>query len=100
MKMSHLDEHQVASVNQLLQLCKEKITTIHIIYFTNSLSNLQFLPDADNNLKIIGGFGIEESNIPLLMGFLASPRADGQQRVMKMRFLPEPAKLLDAIKEV
>jgi hypothetical protein len=105
MKMNHLDENQVTSVNQLLQLCREKIATISSIFFIRCLSNIQFLPDVDNKMKIINCYGIEESTIPILMHFLASPRADGQQRVMKMYFgapeeLPMAQKLLDAVKEV
>jgi hypothetical protein len=99
-----LDENQIASLNQLLHLFKEKITTMPRIYFSNCLSNIQFVPNADNKVDIIDCFGIEESDIPILMHFLASPRADGKQRVMKMHFwegqLPVAQKLLDAIKEV
>jgi hypothetical protein len=55
-------------------------------------------------MKRIYCHGIEELDIPILMQFLASPRADGQQRVMKMHFwdeeLPVAQKLMDAIKEV
>jgi hypothetical protein len=68
------------------------------------LSNIQFLPDVDNKLKRIFCYGIEESDIPILMQFLASPRADLQQRVIKIYFrlreLPMAQKMLDAIKEV
>jgi hypothetical protein len=101
MKMNHLDENQVASVNQMLQICREKITTMPSINFYWNLSSIQFLPDVDNKVKRIDGYLIEESNVPVLIQFLASPRADGQQRVMKMH-LYEPAaqKLLDAIKKV
>jgi hypothetical protein len=102
MKMSDLDENQVASVNQLLQICREKITSIPRIILNHGLSNIQFLPNVDNKMKIIRCYGIEEPDIPMLMEFLASPRADGQQRVMQICFLFEPAaqRLLDAIKEV
>jgi hypothetical protein len=45
-----------------------------------------------------------ESNIPILMQFLASPRADGQQRVIYIHLSEEEEhlvqKILDAIKEV
>jgi hypothetical protein len=101
MKMSHLDENQVASVNQLLQLCRKKIATNCSIKFYY-LSNIQFLPDVDNKMKRIDCFGIEESNIPILIKFFASPRADGQQRVIHIDFLLGVArqKFLDAIKEV
>jgi hypothetical protein len=104
MKMSDLDENQMAPVNQLFQLCGEKITTISSMSFIHSLSNIQFLPDVDNKMKRIDCFGIGELDIPILMEFLASPRADGQQRVIHMHFLlgevAMAKKLLDAIKEV
>jgi hypothetical protein len=103
MKMGHLDENQVASVNQLLQICRETITTMPRISFYVNLSNIQFLPDVDNKIKRIDCYGVKESDIPILMHFLASPRADGQQRVMQMHFrsgeLPM-AQFLDAIIEV
>jgi hypothetical protein len=62
----------------------------------------------DNKIKRIeiNCYGrIEGSDIPILIQFLASPRPDGQQRVMKMHFyndhLPTGVqKLLDALKEV
>jgi hypothetical protein len=102
MKMSDLDENQVASVNQLLQICREKITTMPSIQLWDNLSSIQLLPDLDNKMKIIDCYGIQEWDIPILMGFLASPRADGQQRVMHMLFWfgTTAQKLLDAIKEV
>jgi hypothetical protein len=72
------------------------------IYFNNDLSSIEFLPDLDNKMKIINCWLLKEWDIPILMRCLASPRADGQQRVMHMHFLPEPVaqKLLDALKEV
>jgi hypothetical protein len=106
MKMSNLDENQVASVNQLLQICREKITNISSILFHRSMSSIQFLPNVDNKMKIIdiNCHGTEEPDIPILIQFLATPRPDGQQRVIKMYFfieqLPMAQKILDAIKEV
>jgi hypothetical protein len=105
MKMSNLNENEVALVHQLLQICREKIASIHIILFFNRcLSNIQFLPNVDNKMKRIDCYEIEESDIPFLVEFLASPRDDGQQRVMHVHFrsgeLPAAQKLLDAIKEV
>jgi hypothetical protein len=100
---SDLDENQVASVNQLLQIFREQIPTNRGTYFDCSLSNIPFLPNVDNKIKRIDCFGIEESDIPILMAFLASPRADRQQRVMDMYIrydqLSVVPKLLDAIKE-
>jgi hypothetical protein len=46
----------------------------------------------------------EESNIPILMQFLASSRADGQQRVIYIHLSKEEEhlaqKILDSIKKV
>jgi hypothetical protein len=102
--MSNVGENQLGSVNRLFHLLREKITTIHSIGFYYSFSNIQFMPDVDNGMEIIFCYGIEESDIPILMKFLASPRPDGQQRVMKIYFqlgeLALAQKLLDAIKEV
>jgi hypothetical protein len=68
------------------------------------LSNIQFLPDVDNQMENIHCIGMEESEIPSLMALLASPRADGKQRVMKLYFrqreIPIAQTLLDAVKEV
>jgi hypothetical protein len=104
MKLSHMDEKQRASVNQLLQLLKEKIATIHCVLFHSGLPNIQFLPNVDNKMERLVCLRVQESDIPILTEFLASPRADGQQRVMKLSFcqaeLPVVLKLLDAIREV
>jgi hypothetical protein len=105
MKMSHLNENEVASVNQLLQIFREKITTNCSIHFYGNLSIIQFLPGVDNKMKIIDCYEIEKWDIPILftiMQFLASSRTDGQQRVMQMHYLFKTTaqKLLDAIKNV
>jgi hypothetical protein len=103
MELSHLDENQVASLNGLFQLCREKMTTIHCIYFNRCFSNIQFLPNVDNKVERIDCWGVEEWEIPILIQFLASPRADGQQRVLLMEIQlrnEKVQKLMDAIKEV
>jgi hypothetical protein len=91
-------------VNQLLQIFREKITTIPRISFYRCLSTIEFLPDVDNKMKSIDCWGVEESDIQILMQFLASPRSDGQQRAMCMFIrddqLAVAQQLLDAIKEV
>jgi hypothetical protein len=104
-KLSHLDENQLASLNQLLQIIRDKMTTIRRINFSNCLSNIQFVPYVDNKMNSIGFCGVEESDIPILMQFLASPRPDGEQQVIKIYFRGEnqflvTQKLLDAIIEV
>jgi hypothetical protein len=103
--MNNLDEKQRAAVNQLLQLFREQLTTLTSrILFRGTLSSIQFLADVDNGMKIIDCWEVEESDIPILIKLLASPRPDGQQRVMQFYFsleqLPVAQKLLDAIKEV
>jgi hypothetical protein len=103
--MSNLDENQLSSMNRLFNLLREKITAIHSIGFHCSFSNIQFMPaDVDNGVEIIFCYGIEESDIPILIAFLASPRPDGQQQVLKMYFrlgeLALAQKLVNAIKEV
>jgi hypothetical protein len=104
MQMNDMDGNQVASVNQLLHIFREKLTTLPIIHFWRCLSNIQFLPDVDNKMKRIDYGRFEELDIPKLIGLLASPRADGQQRVIIIHILfvqlSVAQKLLDAIKEV
>jgi hypothetical protein len=99
--MSHMDENQHAYVNRLLQLFREKMATITSISFCRYLANIQFLPNCDSKMKKIVCYGIEESDIPIVLEFLASPRPDGQQRVMEfyngIKEGPAVQKLLDAI---
>jgi hypothetical protein len=109
-KMSHLDENGLATaVNQLLQLCRETIPTISSIFFAGCMSNIQFLADVDNKMGRIqidcyGMQSTADTDIPILMQLLASPRADGQQRVISMHFwlrqLTVAQKFLDEIKKV
>jgi hypothetical protein len=103
-EMGHMDETQRASVNRMLQIFREKITTHSRMNFSDcSLSNIQFLADLDNKMDRIECSLIEETEIPILMQFLASPRPDGKQRVLKIywiKYLELAQKLFDAIKEV
>jgi hypothetical protein len=103
-QMSDLDEKQRSSVNQLLQLFRENITPTTDIHFNGNLSSLRFVADVDNKMNKMDCWGVVESDIPILMDLLASPRPDGQQRVMEFYFQREQRSmapiLLDAIKEV
>jgi hypothetical protein len=103
-KISHLDENRRASVNRLFQIFREEMTTIPSIRLWQYLSNIKFLPDLDNRMMRIDCDEAEEWDIPTLLQFMASSRADGQQRVIRMAFgfrkFPVARKLLDAIKEV
>jgi hypothetical protein len=96
--IGHMDENQLDSVNRLLQIFS---TTISSMHFVDCLSNIQFLPDLDTEIERIDGHGIVESDIPILIQFLASPRPDGKLLVIKIyRCVPLAQKLLEAIKEV
>jgi hypothetical protein len=73
-----------------------------------NLSDLQHFPDMDNQMRLIElSFNKGESDIPILMQFLVSPRGDGQQRVIYIHLfeIEEEVehlaqKILDAIKKV
>jgi hypothetical protein len=67
--------------------------------FCPLLSNIQYLPDIDNKLQKIYLYP-KVLDIPMLMKMLASPRPDGQQRVIYMQHKHFPRKMLKAIKEV
>jgi hypothetical protein len=71
--MGNLDANQLDSVNQLLQLFRDKMTTLSSIHFDGNLSSIQFLADVDNKMKTLDCWGIVESDIPILMDLLASP---------------------------
>jgi hypothetical protein len=52
-ELRNIDENQLACVNRLLQIFREKIATIPSMHFDCNLSSLQFLADADNKMKTI-----------------------------------------------
>jgi hypothetical protein len=66
-----------------------------------SLTNVQYLPDIDNKMQKIGLYLSTVSDFPIIMKMLASPRPDGQQRVI---YIPREVNLicilLNTIKEV
>jgi hypothetical protein len=97
--IEHLNEQQRSFVNQLVKILREDLTCI----FTK-LANLPFLPDMDNQKSQLYTLLVDaDTDIPLLMKMLATPRSDGQQRVIQL-FVVDTGqlimKMLDAIKEV
>jgi hypothetical protein len=100
MEMSNLDEMQHGLVNQFFQICRDKLSNMRSSFY---LSAKQHFPDMDNKMRLIELSFKEESNIPILIHFLASPRADGQQRMIYIHLFEEEhlaQKILDAIKKV
>jgi hypothetical protein len=96
----NLDGKQSASVNQLLHIFREEFpeTNLHV-----QCSTIKHLQDMDNKMQSIRFYLIkEETDIPLLMNMLATPRADGQQHVVILeRFQKSLAhKMVNAIMKV
>jgi hypothetical protein len=102
MKMSNLDEMQHGLVNQFLQICRDKLPTKMRSSFY--LSDVQHFVDIDNQMQLITLQFKGEANIPILIHFLTSSRADRQQRVIYIHLSEEEEhlaqKILDAIKQV
>jgi hypothetical protein len=101
MQMENLDKQQRGFMNQLLKIFQEEKATILITMHTR-LDNIQFLPDMDNKTQKVDLNVNADTDIPLLINWLATPRLDGQQRVIWLSFwLDELAmKMVDAIKQV
>jgi hypothetical protein len=92
---------QNALVDQLLNIFKDGDANIHL-ELNCRLASIPSLPDLDNKLQKIKIYKYHERDIPLLMQMLASPRPDGQQRVICVPYLNNQlkGKILDAIKKV
>jgi hypothetical protein len=85
-------------VYQLVKIIREDLIRI----FTK-MANIPFLPDMDNQKSQFYLFQVDaDTDIPLLMKMLATPRSNGQQRVIKLFVYTRQLvmKMLDAIKEV
>jgi hypothetical protein len=97
--LNKFDEQQLLSVNRLL-----KTFPIHGNLCINcAVVNIKCLQDVEDKMLPIYFLRIEEeSDIPILMELLASPRPDGQQRVVCPYFPKEDLqqKLVAAIKKV
>jgi hypothetical protein len=77
-----MGEKQRASVNQLLQILREEKSPSQIIHLNCDMANIQYLQHVDNQTTLLNLKGDKDSDIPHLIKMLASPRPDGQQRVI------------------
>jgi hypothetical protein len=95
------DAKQCALLDQLLNKFKDGLPNNKLYAYNYQLSNIQYLPDIHNKMLIIH-LGFEQaSDIPILMKMLASPRPDGQQRVIYISHgLYLVSELIRTIKEV
>jgi hypothetical protein len=98
------DANERTLVNQLLNTFRAGLPPNKLHAYT-FMANIKYLPDIDNNMQkieLIGNSSGFEADIPFFMHLLASPRRDGQQRVIKLCHVDYPWSLLEveAIKEV
>jgi hypothetical protein len=73
---------QCALLDQLLNKFKDGLPENKLHTYCYPMPLIQYLPDIDNKMPIICLDLKQESDIPLLEKMLASPRPDGQQRVI------------------
>jgi hypothetical protein len=100
-KVQNLDAQKIGFMNRLLKIFQEKSPTL--ICVQTKLANIQFLPDMDNKTRHLLLKVIADTDIPLLMKWLATPRLDGQQRVISLNFEENEqltVNMVDAIKKV
>jgi hypothetical protein len=98
-KMRSLDGQKRGYINQLLKLIREKLTTTTIL---TDVDNIPFLPNMDNKTRqIVLGLNAD-TDIPLLMDWLATPRTDGKQRVIQLGIESDQLamEMMDALKQV
>jgi hypothetical protein len=96
--LKKFDESQLLFVNRLL-----KTFLAHNNLFIHcAVTNIKCLKDVEDKLRVNCLSVDEESDIPILMELLASPRPDGQQRVVFLYFAINDLKqkMLETIKMV
>jgi hypothetical protein len=97
-----LNAKQTASVNQLLHIFKEQFPHI-VLSVECTMASVPYFHGLDNKMQGIYLTIKGESDIPLLMQMLATPRADGKQRAVLLAFELKPElaqEMLDTIKRV
>jgi hypothetical protein len=100
MEMTKMGEKQRASLNQLLQIFREEKSS-SICYLKCLMANIQYLQHVDNQTSRLHLEGDKSSDIPHMIKMLASPRPDGQQRVIFVNLRGHLKKeLFKAIKKV
>jgi hypothetical protein len=101
MGMTNIEENQRAYVYKLLQILSEKKSPSAFSNLSCHLADIQYLQHVDNQTSRLCLIGHEDSDIPQLMKMLASPRPDGQQRVIYLDISGDLKKeMLKAIKKV
>jgi hypothetical protein len=96
------DGKKNAFLDQLLSIIVKKASQIDLSAYTNSeeaMTLIQSIPNIDDRMHKISLYVRKESQIPILMEFLASPRPDGKQRVICAR-TEMAQKVLESIKKV
>jgi hypothetical protein len=88
-------------LDHLLNIFREGASNIHL-ELNCPMASIPSLSNLDNKMQKIKFDIIHERDIPLLMNMLASPRPDGQQRVICLAFQGNQFTqiMLDAIKKV
>jgi hypothetical protein len=103
MKMKNLDEQQRCFMDRLLKIFRKRNSQYAFIDITTCMGNIPFLPpDMENKTRQISSEVYADTDIPLLMEMLATPRPDGQQRMIRLFFeeYQLAMRMVDAIKQV
>jgi hypothetical protein len=89
-------------MTQLDNLFKKRLPTMSAIYFCQGFFPIQYVPQLDSELERIHLEITMECDFQFLMKFLASPRADGRQRVVHIKFdrFESGPKMVEVIKNV
>jgi hypothetical protein len=102
-EMHKMGEMQRAAVNQFLEIFREEKSPAAIRQLNCRLASIPYIPHVDNQMTRLYSEAYEDSDIPQLMKMLASPRPDGQQRVMCLNIsgnVDLKKEILKAIKKV
>jgi hypothetical protein len=105
MDVGYMDAQQRGHMNQLLQIFREEKPPNALLAIFTMLDNIPYLPDLDNKTRQLKLGVNADMDMQLLMKMLATPRPDGQQRVIRLFFLgngnyQSAMKMLDTIKQV
>jgi hypothetical protein len=93
-----LNAKQCALLDQLLNIFRDGLPENKLHgYCCPPMPNIQYLPHIDNKMQFIRLALEQESDIPILIKMLASPRPDGRQRVIEMSFERECMACMPAI---
>jgi hypothetical protein len=100
------DEKQRANVNQLFDiLSQDGFPQTNLVLNCYLSKSGGYVPNGGNKMRAINFYLFEESAIPNMIKFLAIPRPDGQQQVVKIKLRPArqhqlAQKIMENIKQV